>query len=153
MIKNFTCTPPYWTESGKLSDCTTQQQLQNFHEMAIKTYLVPCRRMTQVTYLYSEYASDYYYKKLQNLPTDEQNVFVTFLYPDSRYKEIIMLRELNIQSLIGNAGGYVGICVGYSILQFPNLISSIYLKIKSVSWFRTQSSTFQTKVSAFTLNE
>ena len=46
------------------------------------------------------YPSDYYYKKLQNLPTDEQNVFVTFLYPDSRYKEIIMLRELNIQSLI-----------------------------------------------------
>ena len=153
MIKNFTCTPPYWTESGKLSNCTTQQQLQDFHEMAIKTYLVPCRRMTQVTYLYSEYASDYYYEKLQNLPTDEQNVFVTFLYPDSRYKEIIMLRELNIQSLIGNAGGYVGICVGYSILQFPNLISSIYLKIKSVSWFRTQPSTFQTKVSVFTMNK
>ena len=155
MMKNFSCTPPYWTtpESGKLSNCSSQKQLQNFHEMSIKSSLVPCRRMTQVTYLYSEYASDYYYKKLQNLPADSQNIFVTFMYPDSRYKEIVMLRELNILSLIGNAGGYVGICVGYSILQFPNIITAIYTKIKSISMLSKKSSSFETKVSVFTVDK
>ena len=139
MIKNFTCTPPYWTNSKLKAhvNCSNTQQLKDFHEMAIKDYLPPCRRMTQLTFLYSEYPSDYYHDKLQNLPIEDQSLFVTLFYPFSLdYKEITMLRELNIQSLIGNAGGYVGICVGYSILQIPNLVIAIHSKVLNILTLR-----------------
>ena len=150
MIMNFTCTPPYWTnpESKEYLDCSNQKQLKDFHEMAIKDYLPPCRRMTQLTFLYSEYPSDYYSDKLQNLPIEDQSLFVTLFFPFSLdYKEITMLRELNIQSLIGNAGGYVGICVGYSILQIPSLIIAIHSKVMNILTLRkTLPTEFQVNV-------
>ena len=31
-------------------------------------------------------------------------------------------RAINWLSLVGNIGGYVGICLGYSLLQLPNVI-------------------------------
>jgi hypothetical protein len=31
-------------------------------------------------------------------------------------------RAIDIQALVGNAGGYIGLCVGYSFLQIPDLI-------------------------------
>ena len=105
--------------------------------MAVKDYLPPCRRMTQLTFLYSEYPSDFYSDKLQNLATEDQSLFVTLFYPFSLdYKEITMLRELSIQSLLGNVGGYVGICVGYSILHIPNLINAIYSKAINILTLR-----------------
>ena len=35
---------------------------------------------------------------------------------------IVTFRAINWLSLIGNIGGYVGICLGYSLLQLPNVI-------------------------------
>ena len=138
MIKNFACNPPYWTnqESRIPSNCSTQKQIKDFQELSIKDFVTPCRRMSQLTYLYSEYPSEYYYNKLQNLPSKDKFFYITLFYPFSLdYKEITMLRELNIQSLIGNAGGYVGICVGYSILHIPNLITAIHRKIMNIFFF------------------
>ena len=138
MINNFACNPPYWTnqESRIPSNCSTQKQIKDFQELSIKDFVTPCRRMSQLTYLYSEYPSEYYYNKLQNLPSKDQFFYITLFYPFSLdYKEITMLRELNVQSLIGNAGGYVGICVGYSILHIPNLITAIHRKIMNIFFF------------------
>ena len=152
MINNISCTPPYMIDpqNRSKSDCSTQQQLKEFYKMSIRSYLVPCRRMTQITYLYSEYVTDYYHQKLENLSTDQDILFVSLMFPDSRYKEIEMIREFNVISLLGNAGGYVGICVGYSILQFPNIITTIYSNIKTFSFFKKKTSpSYETEVSIF----
>ena len=90
--------------------------------------------MTQISFLYSEYVSDYYHSRLGIIPIESQGMFfVTLMFPDSRYKQIEMLREVNMQSLIGNAGGFVGICLGYSILQLPSLLFMVYKKVKTLT--------------------
>ena len=151
MIRNITCTPPYWIKpnSKTTSDCSNSDELNRFYQMEIRSYSGPCRRMTQITYLYSEYVSDYYHGKLENLKESQDVFFVSLMFPDSRFKEIEMLREISMQSLIGNAGGYIGICVGYSILQFPALVIMIYSKIKSFTFFTQKSSSYDGKVSVF----
>jgi hypothetical protein len=149
MIKSITCTAPYLTDpqNRTKSDCSTQQQLKEFYKMEIRKHIVPCRRMTQITYLYSEYVSDYYHQKLYNLSHDQDIWYVTLKFPDSRYKEINMLREFNLISLIGNAGGYVGICVGYSLLQFPVLAKRLFYIAKSISFFKKPTSSSATDIS------
>ena len=154
MIKDIGCIPPYWTHGQKI--CSNRTQLEQYFQMNITTFTVPCRRMTQITFLYSEYVSDYYHSRLENLQNQSQDVFfVSMMFPDSRYKQIEMLREVNMQSLIGNAGGFVGICVGYSILQFPNLLLMIHGKLKAFTMqTKTISTTsYNTKVSTFVMTK
>ena len=135
MIRKINCTPPYWTRSQDraVSDCTSARQLKQFYEMkGVRRYTVPCRRMTQITYLYSEKFSEYYNTRFNKV--SRNYFYVSLMFPDSRYKQILLVRDFNMQSLIGNAGGYIGICVGYSILQFPYLLTAIYEKIKKLSF-------------------
>ena len=39
-------------------------------------------------------------------------------------------RAIDINGLIGNIGGYIGLCLGYSLLQIPNFIMRLTLKCK-----------------------
>lgn len=38
-----------------------------------------------------------------------------------------------MNSVIGNIGGYVGLCLGYSILQLPDFVHKMLMKLKK--WF------------------
>ena len=41
-----------------------------------------------------------------------------------------MNRAINEQTLVGNIGGYLGLFLGYSILQIPNMIQMLRVEIK-----------------------
>ena len=43
-------------------------------------------------------------------------------FKDLSFMEIRNVRSFDIESLIGNAGGYVGLFTGYALLQLPNLM-------------------------------
>ena len=55
-------------------------------------------------------------------------VDVNFQSPS--YKEIKQIRAYNLQSLVGNSGGYVGLFLGYTIKEIPAYIQMFYEKIK-----------------------
>ena len=44
------------------------------------------------------------------------------------------LRAIDMNGLIGNIGGYIGLCLGYSILQLPEFVSmmTVVFKRKSI---------------------
>ena len=48
----------------------------------------------------------------------------------SRIFSNLNFRAVDVQALIGNVGGYIGLCLGYSIWQLPNLLLFIYQKIR-----------------------
>ena len=43
---------------------------------------------------------------------------------------IFYYRAIDIQALVGNIGGYIGLFLGYSILQIPGFIVIIFRKVK-----------------------
>ena len=47
------------------------------------------------------------------------------------YAEFLFFRAIDIQGLIGNVGGYIGLFLGYSFLQIPDFIILIVLRAKS----------------------
>ena len=50
---------------------------------------------------------------------------------DTTFKLIELVRAYDIQSLIGNAGGYIGIFLGYALYQMPGAIINVWGRIKN----------------------
>lgn len=125
--KEIGCAPPYGIESndGSKQKCDRAEQLKKFYEMKLDNYLQPCRRLTQISYSYSEFSTNYYANNsvFQNLTGD--HFYVTLRFLDRTYKQVKMVKAMNLQSLFGNAGGIVGILLGFSIMQIPALFQKI----------------------------
>ena len=45
------------------------------------------------------------------------------------FKEIEQMRAYNTQTLVGNAGGYIGLFLGYTIREIPSFIRYVYQKV------------------------
>ena len=41
-----------------------------------------------------------------------------------------MHRSIDVHSLIGNIGGYIGLCLGYNLLQVPALVAVVFRTLK-----------------------
>ena len=51
-------------------------------------------------------------------------------YLDNKYQEIVNEREFSFETFWSSVGGFVGIFMGYSLLQIPELVAGLY------SWCR-----------------
>ena len=60
-------------------------------------------------------------------------LYVDYLYPD-RFKEVVMVKAVDIHSAIGNSGGYIGLFLGtFSILNTDTNFDFSHLLIKIIS--------------------
>ena len=50
-------------------------------------------------------------------------------FQSQTFKEIKQMRAYNAQTLVGNAGGYIGLFLGYTIREIPSFIRFIYQKM------------------------
>ena len=131
MVKNINCTPPYWKKFNNIRlECTNMQELKAFYEMiGMDDVLVPCRTISRLGYSYSEYSSRYY-QIAKRVPNSSKTFFISFKFPVPTFKEISLIKEMGEVPLFGTAGGYIGICVGYSFLQLPTLLLMICHKAR-----------------------
>ena len=63
---------------------------------------------------------------------DEPEPFfdVNMNFQGKTYMEIEQTQDYDLQSLIGNAGGYVGLFLGVCLLQLPQLLLDAYNVVK-----------------------
>ena len=47
---------------------------------------------------------------------------ITFLYEETDYEEVLNTRSFDFASFVSGVGGFIGIFLGYSILQIPELV-------------------------------
>ena len=52
-------------------------------------------------------------------------IMLNQLYHQSTFTEKIQIRAYTIDDVVGTVGGYVGLFMGYAIVQFPDMIRSI----------------------------
>ena len=58
-------------------------------------------------------------------------LFIVILFNSSDYfQETTNVRKFSRDSVWGNVGGYVGMFLGFSVLQIPSLLNAVYHKIK-----------------------
>ena len=123
MIQNLGCKPNYWNINSTASDCSNKSQMAYLNHQTPHHYATypnpPCQRVRKALYEYV---------KANRNATD--GVFVLKMrYEDETFMAIEQSRAYTIQSLVGNAGGYLGLFLGYAILQIPQFIALFY------NWF------------------
>ena len=86
---------------------------------------IPCRRLEKLQFGATEYDVE-----TSTTPT----ITIQLSYKDLTYKEIKKVRSYDTQTLIGNAGGYIGLFVGYALANFPDMLKSAVNSINQLIW-------------------
>ena len=130
-IHRINCTPPYWKTEGAVKlqrpVCTKMQELREFYRPTGKLVIKSCRHISKLSSVEISYPSKYYHDRL-NSSLANNHFFVVINFPTPLFREIKLVRSFDSQTLIGNIGGYIGLCLGYTILQIPSFIHTLYTK-------------------------
>ena len=148
IIAKVGCIPPYWISSQIFEKCKSARELQMIARYAFKGYSgspglkrlfpKPCLELKKLSF--NDYDADLELKQIETKTPDliskkygKENV-TNFLviFEDNGIKEIIQVRAFGIASLVGNIGGYIGLFLGFSIIQFPSFC--VFLNEKLGAW-------------------
>ena len=123
MIKRIGCIPMYWRwfdekDSG-FGECKTALELERaYHYIenykdVLKSYRPPCVDMEVLT------------TSSSNLPLEDSknHIDIKLTYTKQLYQEIVNQRDFSFESFWSSVGGFIGIFLGYSILQVPDLVT------------------------------
>ena len=95
-----------------------------------KTYLEPCRTIKKFQIDYVE----------ENIPKDVEGdeddgwFSIEFVIMTNMFTEVKQFRKYSIQGLVGNAGGYIGLCLGYAMWNIPTITMGIWKYFKDIKW-------------------
>ena len=149
MIKKIGCHPLYWTFDNESSPiCTKKEQFQKFaaehFDKATRyrhdgIYLHPCREFQKFQIEHGDvndyFGGDDYSNEMNNSKIEGKNWFqIEYQVRVQTYKEIVQIRAYTFQSLVGNVGGYIGLLLGYAILNVPSLLLKVWSYIKASPW-------------------
>ena len=131
MLEEEKCRPPH----SKREDyplCRNKESLQklnpdfdSFYDPEIvDRFIKPCDEVQSVSYNIEEFM------KTPNTSIDSTKILFLFKY--GKYKDITHIRSFDVESLIGNMGGYVGLFLGFAIWQVPDAIELIIKMTKRI---------------------
>ena len=140
IMKTINCIPIYWkhvaVERLSLKLCHLASELQKANQMILAykdvllSYDSPCLEMSIST--------DVEMKKMH----EKNDATVKFIYVDSQYQEISNDINFGLESFVSGVGGFIGIFVGYSMLQIPELFEwfvSVFRKYSTRRYQRRSS--------------
>ena len=124
-VSKLGCVPVYWATLSawglfnNTEICNAPTKLQtaylyaNNHNKMISDYDPPCASMTALVM--------YYQQEL----TPGSDTMIQLVYATRNYQEIENLPEFGFESFWSSVGGFIGIFMGYSLLQIPELLGSL----------------------------
>ena len=76
--------------------------------------------------------------KFERIPSKKGDApKITFLYEDSEYEELTNMQSFDFASFVSGVGGFIGIFLGYSLLQIPDLLelvpSLMFLRTRNIN--------------------
>lgn len=127
-IRKIGCVPIYLKhslpEEANIAECKSKEDMKKAFKI-IKSFKriidstdKPCVEM----FVASSYGWIPQKKFDPSYPENLKEVAVRFLYRDKYYQEIEYVRDFGFESFMSGVGGFVGIFLGYSLRQIPELI-------------------------------
>ena len=116
-LESFNCRPPYQKIGTNHTICSSSKDLQlsKIESTTLSNMKKACTSAEIITYTYEEYDTN---------KNGSDWVWFVIDYP-KKFKEIKMVKAVNFQTVIGNAGGYVGLFLG-TIISNTNLKDSLF---------------------------
>ena len=128
-VESFGCRPPYFTLITSTSACASQDQMSNTpFNLRFDDYGAspPCQGMAKIDYTFEE-------ADMTNTDWEKPGYFWAGLYLyDPKFKNIEQIQAIDINGLIGYIGGYVGLILGYNILQIPEYFTGLKSCLKFI---------------------
>ena len=134
LIEEIGCVPIYLsidlTNVSDFRTCESPKNLQKAYEIIndIKQFLdnndVPCDEMLILTI-------DFVNSNPDPIPED---LTIRFHYSEKTYEEIQYVKAINFESWLSNVGGFVGIFLGYSMMQIPEFLLIFVSSCIRKSW-------------------
>ena len=133
-VEILKCIPPFWKafygwQNSTFSTCKTPEQFQKVTRVLQRSeeeagYTQPCAEMS-VGVVKNEFEDNLIISgKDQNKDSrkDMGELIINVKYPKSTYHEILNRREITFDSFWSSTGGFVGMFLGYSVMQVPQII-------------------------------
>ena len=125
MLDRTGCTPPQLFDK-KLPNCTNNASMQKHNIVVdgfanpefVEQFTEPCDEIQSISYNIEEFE-----KKPNTALNSSTDIFFLFKY--GKYKDILHIQSFNVESLIGNMGGYIGLFLGFAIWQAPDAFGGI----------------------------
>ena len=139
IIKKAKCRPPHWNISSNYPICNSKEKTKNVSipgssgkiaaASFLKSFLQPCDWLQAATL--TTFAEQRGISLGGLIPTGGgKSADVVFQFKNDRYKEIKDTRNFDIESLIGNVGGYIGLFLGFAIWQLPAAVEFLDRKLQ-----------------------
>ena len=121
-ISKIGCIPAFWPIGDDLPKCSSHEEYDNIVDTIYDwtKHHNPCIAIEKI---YDSFDEDDASAMVNDYPHWQGMFLLQFYFPDKRFVEVIYSQEYNLESFIGNAGGYLGLFLGSGILQ---LISSLW---------------------------
>lgn len=136
IIDHIQCIPIYWKYNTganlNIKICNTSEDLKRAqyyienYKMVFGAYTPPCM------------SSEVWSKFDKEEENESEDPMILFRYTESVYQEIANTENFGFESFISGVGGFVGIFLGYSILQLPELMTLIPSFLQKLSNFFTK---------------
>ena len=142
------CRPIYWGSSEEYPPCSSKQKMEMIGTKLLENIMgspdvLPCMEIQNIQIdLPQLYPENFLGGNIGAMFVDDGKSWLDLAvaFIPKTFKEIKQLRSYTIQSLIGNAGGYIGLFVGYALMELPSFVLFIYNIIKKV-YFGTPNGT------------
>ena len=126
VINKTSCVPPYWKpaiqDMPEFEVCTSQMQLHTLYkyttewENVMAQHSQPCIDMYNIV--------GWNWQDVEGTQKSDE-IQIKFYYHEQYYQELEYLPDFDLETFISNIGGFVGIFLGYSLMQFPELIGNV----------------------------
>ena len=135
LITSAGCVPPYWKSQYRDKNfkiCNNSKVMKKLYlDLEWHQNTNPCRRMARLTTDFIEYPTMAHDKEF-GAEYKDKYFAVYFYFPGEFFKNIVLVRSFDVQTLIGNAGGYIGLFLGYTLLQLPGFVYYLWKELKHI---------------------
>ena len=125
-MKKIGCSPPYFKGNFNFTTCNTSKQLKLMAESIDLNNKhgvdPPCTSLEFMAFKYDEI-------EFENLKDGEdgRSFWISFVVPNKSFKEFSQTKAIDLQALIGNVGGYIGLVFGTSIISILPYIKKVFI--------------------------
>ena len=129
-LKSVGCKTPDQIIDSDLPTCSTRQKMKQARIPLNNNALRPCKRVESVDFDLGEAIKWDSTGSVGDNANSANWFSVVLRILNNRFKETIQHKEVDIQTLIGYIGGYIGILTGFSLIQIPNIAMTLYKQIR-----------------------
>lgn len=128
MFEDIGCKPPWYKENEFVPVCKNKEKIKAFLKLNPTRYVPPCQSIYKILETYHELGRIEDWK--QEWLNEVYSLFEVMLeFQDGTYMEIRQIRAYPMQALVGDIGGYLGLFLGFALLQIPEVSFKIYVWI------------------------